>query len=228
MIPTPFFREIPATATWETVNVQEIWSAIDDVLPQLDTNTQVAVVGEVIARLVELFVIASEQVFEELDATTTQDGPRMTIEQFMPFVRQSMELDFSQFVGGFDRDGERGPYAPRIPQPQVLPEDGRTIVAIVDAATLADAVEELESAVEPEVIDLETAIELAHQEDVEGWAKAISVYFEDTQMQTVSLRTLQQALGLPWIEVWLGLLLGGYRLEQRGTDFYAGDIWVCY
>lgn len=101
----------------------------------------------------------------------------------------------------------------------------RTIVrSTVDPATLADAVEGLES-VEAE-FSLEAAIALAHIEDVEAWARVISDYFESAEVETVALQTLQQSIKLPWIEVWLGLLLGGYRLERRGSDFYAGDIWV--
>jgi hypothetical protein len=42
----------------------------------------------------------------------------------------------------------------------------------------------------------------------------------------ISLKLLQQALGSPSIEVWLGLLLEGYGLERRGDDFYSGNIWV--
>lgn len=101
----------------------------------------------------------------------------------------------------------------------------RTIATVVDAVTLANAVEGLEAMVEEE-IDLRKAIELAHVEDVEAWAKAISAYFDQAEVQTVSFHTLQQTLNLPWIEVWLRLLLGGYGLEQRGSDFHARDIWV--
>lgn len=48
-----------------------------------------------------------------------------------------------------------------------------------------------------------------------------------SQVSTVSLLKLQQALGMPIVEMWLGLLLGGFELEQRG-DFYATaeGIWL--
>lgn len=76
--------------------------------------SQIQLVGRAIEHLVELFVASSEQVFEELDATLTHDGPQMTIEQFLPYVRQGMEIDFSQFIGGFEREAGRGSYAPRM------------------------------------------------------------------------------------------------------------------
>lgn len=32
-------------------------------------------------------------------------------------------------------------------------------------------------------------------------------------------------LSMPWVEVWLGVLLSGFELEQRG-EFYQAAIWV--
>ncbi|MBW4528880.1 MAG: hypothetical protein KME18_27585 [Phormidium tanganyikae FI6-MK23] len=215
-------NDVLTATSWETIDLKAAWRSLDQSIAQLETPQQIQMVGRAIEHLVELFVASSEQRFEELDATLTQDGPQMTIKQFLPYVRQSMEIDFSQFVGGFDRETERGPYAPREFESEDL-EDDRTIVAAVNPAKLADAVEGLEAEA---VIDLEAALELAHIEDVEAWTKAISVYFEVADAETVSLQTLRQSIHLPWIEVWLGLLLGGYPLERRGTDFYGGEIWV--
>ena len=220
----PGFRHLPSRVTWETLDREEVWGSLDAVLPDLDPPTQIAIAGEVIARVAALFATAAEQVFEELDATATQDGPAMMIEQFLPYVRQSMEIDFSQFVGGFERETTRGAYAPRLAESEEQEEE-RTIVAIVDPVALADAVEGLEVA-QPVEFDLEAALELAHIEDVEAWARAIAAYFETTEKSSISLQTLGRSLDLPWIELWLGILLGGYPLERRGEDFYEGEIWV--
>lgn len=207
--------------TWETLHREAVWRSLEESIEHLDTPQQLQIIGRTIEHLVELFVASSEQVFEQLDATMVKEGPQMTIEQFLPYVRQGMEIDFSQFVRGFEREQERGPYAARLMGTAERQEEG-TSVTEVDATTLADAVEGLESG----EIDLETAISLAHIEDVEAWASAISAYFEAAEVETVSLQMLQQSIVLPWIELWLGLLLGGYRLERRSDDFYAGDIWV--
>jgi hypothetical protein len=215
-------KDVLAATRWETIDIKAAWRSLDLSISDLDTPKQIQIVGRAIEHLVELFVASSEQVFEELDATLVQEGPQMTIEQFLPYVRQGMEINFSQFVGGFDCTGKRGPCAPRMVGAEEV-EDDRTMVATVDPATLADAVEGLESEGE---LDLEAALDLAHIEDVEAWARTIAAYFETAEVESVSLQMLQQSVHLPWIEVWLGLLLGGYRLERRGDDFYAGDIWV--
>jgi len=40
------------------------------------------------------------------------------------------------------------------------------------------------------------------------------------------LKDLQKSLKLPIVEIWLGLLLGDFKLEQR-EDFYdPNGIWV--
>lgn len=31
---------------------------------------------------------------------------------------------------------------------------------------------------------------------------------------------------MPMVEVWLGLLLGGFTLEQRGNFYYNQNVWV--
>ena len=48
--------------------------------------------------------------------------------------------------------------------------------------------------------------------------QAIAFFFEQ-HPTAITLPELQQALELPLVEVWLGLLLGGYHLEQ-GREFY--------
>jgi hypothetical protein len=38
----------------------------------------------------------------------------------------------------------------------------------------------------------------------------------------IRLTQLQQALSMPMVEVWMGLLLGDYQLSQQG-DFYETE-----
>ncbi len=33
-------------------------------------------------------------------------------------------------------------------------------------------------------------------------------------------------LQMPMVEVWLGLLLGGFTLEQRGDFYNSQNVWV--
>ncbi len=47
---------------------------------------------------------------------------------------------------------------------------------------------------------------LAEKENIPKWQSAIALWIEQHQDQKVSLEQLQQALGMPLVEVWLGLL----------------------
>ena len=40
------------------------------------------------------------------------------------------------------------------------------------------------------------------------------------------LMDLQKALKLPIVEIWLGLLLGDFKLEQRGHFYDSSEIWI--
>jgi hypothetical protein len=44
--------------------------------------------------------------------------------------------------------------------------------------------------------------------------------------EAVPLVELQQAIGIPLIQIWLALLLIGYGVEQRGEFYEKGTIWV--
>ncbi|MBD3887530.1 hypothetical protein IFO70_38970 [Phormidium tenue FACHB-886] len=48
-----------------------------------------------------------------------------------------------------------------------------------------------------------------------------------TALLPVSIAELSRGLEMPWVKVWLGVLLGGFRLEQRG-EFYESPGWVEY
>jgi len=37
---------------------------------------------------------------------------------------------------------------------------------------------------------------------------------------------LQNKLKLPIVEIWLGLLLGDFKLEQKGAFYDANEIWI--
>jgi hypothetical protein len=37
---------------------------------------------------------------------------------------------------------------------------------------------------------------------------------------------LHSALPLPIVEIWLGLLLGDFKLEQRGGFYDPNEIWI--
>ena len=72
-------------------------------------------------------------------------------------------------------------------------------------------------------------LELAEQENIPLWQSAIALWIQQHHEQKVSLLQLQQALGMPLVEVWLGLLHSPtfYQWDGQG-EFYreARDFWI--
>ena len=73
--------------------------------------------------------------------------------------------------------------------------------------------------------ELDLALSIAHDEDVSTWIEAISVCLKsnDVPMRFIDL---QNKLKLSIVEIWLGLLLGDFKLEQKGAFYDANEIWI--
>lgn len=135
---------------------------------------------------------------------------------FAEVMRQTMAVDLSELM-------ERRPARKqRVKSPQ-KPEG--SIVAPVDKAAVLAMVEQLEAAAADEAERHQEVWATAHDEDVSYWTEAIDQRLQDTPDERVSFTELCRHLRMPWVEVWLGLLLGGFELEQRG-EFYQAAIWV--
>ena len=92
-------------------------------------------------------------------------------------------------------------------QPRSFPNDGRSIVAIIDKAALLEVLEPKPS---NEATKAKVLEDISHHEEIFAWIKAIAQWMEQRyNSETVSLKQLQQALGMPLIELWLGMLIGG-------------------
>jgi hypothetical protein len=61
---------------------------------------------------------------------------------------------------------------------------------------------------------------------VSTWVGAIAHVLQQEGSQEMSLMELQGRLGMPWVAMWLGVLLGGYGMEQRGEFYQRETIWV--
>lgn len=70
--------------------------------------------------------------------------------------------------------------------------------------------------------------QLAGEEDPTQWSAAIAQWLKTHAVQkTVRLVDFYQELGMPLVEVWIGLLLGGFELEQHAEFYELAGIWVC-
>ena len=202
-------RQIP-----EDANLPMVFELLDLTLVDLDTRSQLRIAGEAVCQIVDLFCDRSSILFEELHSRAVKGEPIMADDAFDRYVRQSMVVDFEQFI------------EPLQSLPRKIPEytkNANSIVGAIDKEVLIQALEQ-ESLLSLEE-EFEQAISTAHAEDVSNWIEVIEHCITDNSYP-IRLMDLQNVVQLPIIETWLGLLLGDFKLEQRGEFYDSSRIWI--
>ncbi|WP_256091385.1 hypothetical protein [Nostoc sp. KVJ20] len=141
-------------------------------------------------------------------------GPIVSTDLFAGLVRTTMHLDLDDLIEPQTPQTFR-PHGPH--QFSHSTEEGDSVAAPVEKANVLAMLDE--------VTTLEDVRNLASDEDVQKWQNAIANYLINVKDE-ISLVKLQRVLEMPMIEVWLGLLLGGFALEQRGDFYNSRNIWV--
>ena len=203
-----------ARLTPEDANLPMVFQLLDLTLVNLDTRSQLRIAGEAVCQIADLFCDHSNFLFEELHSRTTNGEPIMADDAFDRYVRQSMVVDFEKFIEPLQS-------LPRkIPEPT---KHGNSMVGEIDKEVLIQSLEQ-ESLLSFEE-EFERAISTAHIENISAWIEAIA-HCIATEFPPMRLVDLQAALPLPIVEIWLGLLLGDFKLEQRGDFYDSNGIWI--
>ena len=208
--------EVISTArqTPEDANLPMVFQLLDLTLVDLDTRSQLRIAGEAVCQIADLFCDRSNFLFEELHSRAANGEPIMADDAFYRYVRQSMVVDFDQFIEPLQSLTRKAPeYA----------KNGNSIVGVIDKEVLIQALEQ-ESLLSFEE-EFERAISTAHAEDISAWVEVIAQCITDNSYP-IRLMDLQKAVQLPIIETWLGLLLGDFNLEQRGEFYDSSGIWI--
>ena len=203
-----------ARQTPEDANLPMMFKLLDLTLFDLDTRSQLRIAGEAVCQITNLFCGRSSFLFEELHSRTANGEPIMADDAFDRYVRQSMVVDFDQFIEQLQS------------LPRKSPEQAKSInsvVAEIDKEVLIQSLEQ-ESLLSFEE-EFEQAINTAHAEDVSAWVGAIA-YSLKINASPMRLLALHDSLQLPIVEIWLGLLLGNFKLEQKGTFYNSNEIWI--
>ena len=203
-----------ARQTPKDANLPMVFKLLDLTLIDLDTRSQLRIAGDAVCQIADLFCDRSSFLFEEIHSRAVKGEPIMADDAFDRYVRQSMVVDFDQFIEplqGLPR---------KIPEPT---KHGNSMVGAIDKEVLIQALEQ-ESLLSFED-ELELAISTAHAEDVSSWIEAISLCIANN-FSPMRLIDLKAVLPLPIVETWLGLLLGDFKLEQRGEFYCTEEIWI--
>jgi hypothetical protein len=192
-------------------NLQQLWSKLEQVIELTDKNQKLRVLGDAIASMVEIYVMRANAILSTLETQDSSSGEPILSSDFLnDLMRQSMSIDLSDMMEKLFPSSEPKPRSP-VPAPNsvVAPQD--LDAACESASIVPDDPKQM-------------LVELAGNEQVSQWSAAISNWMQQRSGgETVSLHQLQQALGIPRVEIWLGLLLSSqhqYDWETRG-DFYS-------
>jgi hypothetical protein len=203
-----------ARQTPEDANLPMVFQLLDLTLVDLDTRSQLRIAGEAVCQIADLFCDRFNFLFEELHSRAANGEPIMADDAFYRYVRQSMVVDFDQFIEPLQSLTRKAPeYA----------KNGNSIVGVIDKEVLIQALEQ-ESLLSLEE-EFEQAISTAHTENVSAWIEAIAHCIANNS-SPICLQDLQMALQLPIVEIWLGLLLGDFKLVQKGWFYDSRKIWI--
>ncbi|ABA24851.1 conserved hypothetical protein (plasmid) [Trichormus variabilis ATCC 29413] len=196
-----------------TSSLAAVWSCLDTELETLSVEAQLAIAATAFSQIADILKTRAQLLLEDVRAQTDTDGPVISTDIFAGLVRTTMQLDLDDLIEEPPPQSFRphGPHQFTHPVNKsdsvAAPVEKENVLAMLDIQTVEDV------------------HRLAGDEDVDKWRGAIAQYLMNVKDE-ITLPKLQRKLKMPMVEVWLGLLLGGFALEQRG-DFYDNEkIWV--
>jgi hypothetical protein len=147
-----------ANAAPEEAEFPPIWQALDQVLPELAIVEQLQTAAATIAQVADIFQLQAGLIFEELDATATNAGPRMAADAFDHYVRQYMTIEFDDYI-------EAPEALPRMPRSVGERED--EFYSVVESVAKAELLEVLHDEIGMTEAEAHAAaLAVAHGEDI--------------------------------------------------------------
>ena len=195
----------------EAADMELLWHSLDQAIAHQDSNEQLLMAGDAIIQIVEVYVKRANGILDSLEVTDNSDGPVLDEDFLSGLMRQSMTLDLSDLMEEFTFEVES------------TPATVGSVISLIDRKDAKAIARKARAAMR------KALKELAEQENIPKWQQVIAQWIGQQGGKKVSLLQLQQALGMPLVEVWLGLLHSPtpYQWEGQG-EFYrdARDFWI--
>ena len=209
-----------ATQFPETADVRSLCTALEQTITDQPIAKQLAVAGDVLMQLSEVYAARAELMFSRWERRHNPQEPVVDLEGCVDLFVQSLSLDVT------DLFEEPEPLQYPANRKKKTPRQEGSVVGEVDKETLLNWIDQIEQEQPLNELQMAEQIwELAHGENVEEWMEAIANYLDQLKAP-LQLLELQQALKLPIVEVWLGLLLGNFCLRQQGDFYNSQNVWV--
>lgn len=196
-----------------TSSLAAVWKCLDTELETLSVEAQLVTAAAAFSQIADILKIRAQLLLEDVRAQTDTDGPVISTDIFAGLVRTTMQLDLDDLI--------------EEPTPQTFrPHKPHQFSQVAESHDSVAAPVEKENVLAMlEIQTVEDVHRLAGDEDVQKWQSAIANYLVNVKNE-IALTKLQRGLKMPMVEVWLGLLLGGFTLEQRGDFYDSKNVWV--
>ena len=196
----------------ESADMQLLWHSLEEAIALSDSNEQLLVAGDAITQIVEVYVKRAKSILDSLEVNDdSSEGPVLDEDFLSGLMRQSMSLDLSDLMEEFTFEGESSPVITS------------SVVSVTDRKEAKAIARKARAAMRKALKDL------AEKENIPKWQNAIALWIGQQGGEKASLLQIQQALGMPLVEVWLGLLHSPtfYQWDGQG-EFYreARDFWI--
>ncbi|MBD2536725.1 hypothetical protein H6G97_48760 [Nostoc flagelliforme FACHB-838] len=201
--------ESPTTST-----LAPMWECLDAELENLPLEAQLSTAALAFSQIADILKSRAEVLLQDIRDRNSLLGPIISADLFAGLVRTTMHLDLDDLIEP-ETPQTFKPHGPHQFSHSI--EEGDSVVAPVEKANVLAMIDQ--------VTTLEDVRNLASDEDVEKWQSAIANHLINVKDE-ISLVKLQRVLQMPMVEVWLGLLLGEFTLEQRGDFYHNQNVWV--
>ncbi len=201
----------------ERANVSVLIEQAEDILSQLSIERQLRLAGETLAAIAEIYQSKSEALLDDWQQKYDPSEPGFDEELLAGLVRQSMSLDLADLLE---------PPQPRQRVKSLMPEiesvagevDKQKLLQVLDRdghLTLANSIRQ------PCPQQMRQQVfQTSYDENVTAWCEKISIWFDEHIGEECSLVRLVEETELSLGQVWLSLLLGGFKLKRSDGDFY--------
>lgn len=206
----------------ETANLPMVFDLLDLALLDLDTRSQLQVVGKAIAQIADLFYDRSSLFLAELHSRS-QGEPVIADADFERYLHKHIDLDLEQFMQSLSRPPRQ------LSEQDDLDSSPDSTAGEISKDLLLQTLEQeqwlnegvnegIEDAAQVQASIQDQILTIAHTEDISHWIQAIALCLEQ-QQAAIGLTDLQKQLKLPLVEIWMGLLLGNFHIQQT-QGFY--------
>lgn len=194
-----------------SADLQKLLDGLERSLLGLAEETQLRIAGNIFAQLVEIYASRFEQILGSWEEkySPVQEEPVLTADMLQDVLRHSMTLNLEEVVED-------------LPSPSLTFQPTNSMIGEVEKATLLEFLHQFDQEQAKQSV-----LNIAHSENISRWVEAIAHWLQAHPDPEISLLELQESLRMPLIEVWLALLLGGYRIEQRGEFYQTEAVWIC-